>query len=261
MKKLLSFTQASSISLTDDWAHLPFQGDGSIVIENNKWGISGGNVRGDKYTQSITPNGWSWEVSDTKVSSIAGYPEAIVGIKPWTSGQKPTEIWPIPVASLGSLSFDISFKVEAIGSYNTAAEWWYLKSPEMAPQNIVAEVMVWFNKSELDPFGEHAGACCIAGTEYDIYVGTVTHSAEVPGGWALISLVCKSPVYEGKVRVPVGEITEALFSKRILNPETAQFLPGFEFGNEVKTSQGNTTLHELSMSTPPAKQSKAKFRS
>ncbi len=142
-------------------------GDG-LTLENNQWGAVSMSVPGKQAVylprgpQHKAIAGWSWNWPKMKIDGLDGavkaYPELYTGRKPWNKASNSPN-YPVTVNELldTDLRLFTDYRIRADGRYNVAAECWITYDAESGENQILGELMFWFQRSDIDPSGRILG--------------------------------------------------------------------------------------------------------
>ena len=106
-------------------------------------------------------------------STVFAYPSATFGWKPSSGGEPTDSRLPILVSNLHQLDLQIGVDLRATGSYNLAAELWFIKSLPAGwgaqPGLITHEVMFWLEEVGAEPAGRPIDNPTITGVNYELW--------------------------------------------------------------------------------------------
>jgi hypothetical protein len=247
--KALPQTSGPRISWsTEDWAHLPADGE-RCILANNVWNKSAmsRDFEQEIFAENIAGKrimGWRWRAPWQLLPSIASYPELICGNKPW---DQPIGIFDGLPFHPGEkhISANYNILLRATGTYNMAFSLWTVTELPSSPHSVSCEIMIWIANSGQKPSGLRRGTIAVDGVTYDIYINEHHHDASGvnKNEWTYAAFVARSPQLNGKLNL--SAFLEDLQQKKILRPN--QWLTDVELGNEVTEGSGIAEIENLAL--------------
>ncbi len=213
---------------------------GDYRAENNTWGK--GDLSG--WSQCIgigtgadgALNGrWNWDWLDSG-SNVKGYPEIIFGQKPGTATT--TNSLPIKVSNidLATVSYDVASTYS--GSGNAAFDIWLTDTQNPSTFSvppITHEIMIWLDhQGGMSPGGNFKERVSLNGVNYAVLV-----SDSWGEGWRYIAFVSAESRL-GAGTLDLGSFFSYMREKGLVTGD--EYLASIEFGNEVATGTGETTI-------------------
>ena len=222
---------------------------GDYRIENNTWGK--GNLSGwsqcigigSEAGGAITAR-WNWDWLNSG-DDVKAYPEIIFGQKP--GGTTTSKALPILVSNIGRLT--VSYEVTSLysGSGNTSFDLWLTNTPDPATFGappITREIMIWIDhQGALAPGGSFEERVSLNGSTYAVFV-----APKWGAGWEYVAFISQEPQL-GSGTLDLGGILTYMQEKDLATG--AEYLASIEFGNEIATGSGETTLKSYSVSLTP----------
>ncbi|MEM6724829.1 MAG: hypothetical protein AAF598_12370 [Bacteroidota bacterium] len=218
---------------------------GDLKVENNVWNTA--NLPANSFTQCIFTYesdtepllGWQWAYPDN-ANGVNAYPQVIYGWKPWQPPST-TALLPKKLADINRLKVTFEAIVERNnGDYNLAFDNWINSSPEITPENILFEFMIWEDTHQLVPFGDFQEEVVTSNGTYRFYSGEPDW--EPPGSnWTYLAFQRIGNRTQGTV--DIDELLVYLIDKGIVSPE--HYLASVEFGNEIGNSTGQLVLKQF----------------
>lgn len=240
------------------WASVDFNNDGQtdVVVEINPW-----NMRSARGEQRIVVNIVSKSIEVyvdltdvTPVEWINGYPEIIIGRKPWHTSYANGFKVPFPMKVRDATPFITSFYIclqdlHPSMNFNIVADAWIVRESiartlGRAPSSGDLEIMVWLFDQNLNPAGGKVGEVTIP----IVLNGTIVNAIfevwrmeSVPwGGWQYIAFKSKGWKHTcGQVAYNPTDFVKAA-TKFATFDISDHYLLGWEVGTEwgTRTSKG-----------------------
>ena len=233
---------------TEDWAHLPADGE-RCILANNVWNkrSASQDFQQEIFAEEISGRrimGWRWRAPWQLLPSIASYPELICGNKPW---DQPIGIFDGLPFHPGEKQFHTTYKIHlrATGTYNMAFSIWTVTALPPSPRSVGCEIMIWIANSGQKPSGIRRGSIEVDGATYDIYVNQHHHDASGANKneWTYAAFVARTPQLEGQLNL--GAFLDDLQRKKVLTPN--QWISDVELGNEVSVGSGIAEIENLAL--------------
>lgn len=218
---------------------------GEYRAENNTWGK--GDLSGWSQCIGIGTGAdgslvgrwnWDWLNSD---GNVKGYPEIIFGQKPGMTTT--TKALPIKVndLDLATVSYDVSSVYT--GSGNVAFDIWLtdtMNPTTFSVPPITHEIMIWLDRQgEMVPGGNFKERVSLNGITYAVLV-----SDNWGDGWRYIAFVSAESRL-GAGTLDLGSFFSYLLESGLVTGDA--YLASIEFGNEVATGTGETSIHGYSI--------------
>jgi hypothetical protein len=204
---------------------------GSYEIVNNVWDRGGYPGK-----QCITRSGWTWDWPLTS-SGVRSYPSIRQGWQPW-AGRSTLAGLPIQVSKVRSISTSFSVTTKQTGRSNTAFEMWITNSATPTPRSIKTEIMIWTDRTGLDPAGSKIDTVTLNGREYDLW-HRPNHQ-----GWRYVAFVAHRKQLSGSLRL--DSFVAECVKRGWVSP--SEYVADIEFGNEIVSGKGSTVLNSISFS-------------
>ena len=202
--------QATAPAMTNPLAEAPGKRDPGVTADctawstrtsgpfrytNDQWGSSKSKAAFEQcLLHRQGPRGeeigwtWNWPGNDP---TVFAYPSATFGWKPWSGGEPTDSRLPILVSNLHQLDLQIGVDLQATGSYNLAAELWFIKSIPAGwgaqPGLITHEVMFWLEEVGAKPAGRPVDNPTIAGVNYELWRDDGMGKDANGVGWTILS--------------------------------------------------------------------------
>ncbi len=227
------------------------------TLNNNTWNSQEATTGWEQClvrhgTGQDTQWGWRWRWPNRKApnSSIYGYPELIVGAKPWSAGPGNDARFPRRVADTKHLRISYRADTQSTGPYNTSTSIWLIKTPQVPsvanPSIIQTEIMIWTESvGELNPGGRLRGEVTLAGRVWEVWVAEQWGDVGIPGGvvWTYVAY---------RAKVPTNDIT---FDAREFIADTVArglaseqlYIANVELGNEPAGGTGSLRLQRFTL--------------
>ena len=226
-----------------------------VILQNTTWGRRE-LVNGADFTQTVTYGGslaegvlFEWDWPEVSPRRVLGYPQMIVGRKPWldaTAG----DLLPLPLSETEGLTARWSLDWGGEGGFNVAFDLWLSTSPDGGPEAVTQEVMVWLRPGEGSPAGRPVAEVEIDGRAFDLWRKDAPHGT---GGWGYAAFVAREPAPDGVL--DLGALLEALEATGPLGE--GLWLTSVELGAEVTGGAGWMRATEFSVTRERSDESEA----
>jgi hypothetical protein len=220
---------------------------GRYLVLNNQWNrrLMGPD---DSYQQCIQVNSarrpinvewtWSWPKLQGQVKA---YPEIIYGWAPWLDESTVSHL-PMRLSSIRKkVRFRVDFDTNVIApgaTYNTAFDLFLTSAAIPTPENRTHEIMIWVN--DQNPWvstksTSYLGRLSVGGEKYDFW-----HNPKSP---KLFIFRKVHPASKGTI--VINHFLNYLLNKGFISAD--EYLADIEFGNEVISGAGQTSIHNYSV--------------
>lgn len=224
---------------------------GALVAMNNTWG-RGALIEGRDYRQSVAhgPEGirmnWSWPEGDGRV---LGFPELIVGRKPW-GGPTGGDLLPLRLDAAEGLTarWRADWGGET-GKFNLAFDLWISDAPQVGPDTVRAEVMVWIKTADFPSSGVSPGELALDGLSGPLFVNP-GHGNNPGESWTYLAWLPASGEGIRSGSLDLGALLARLVADGRL--EGDHWLTSVEFGPEITGGAGWVAVTEFAVARPGA---------
>jgi hypothetical protein len=191
-------------------------------------------------SEDFRVNGFSWRTNESRPNTVQMYPcvkTKMPGRKPWDGPDVPALARYADVAALElnvDFSWDTGFGQNQ--SANAVVDVWLLKNQHGGPAEVVAEVMLWFDKrGSIHPAGEMVEPIVP-------YVTAGPHGLSLwqranEGDWPVFSFVCQDNS-GGDGPVDLLPMIKHLVTRGSISGESDFWIGDVEFGCEVIEGEG-----------------------
>jgi len=224
----------SIFTYQNDWISLDL---GDKVLESNVWGVNQSNQKINHLALTQFPIeedqyiAWKWAATNQQAHTILAYPEIVFGWKPWRNTSTTSEL-PRPLNQIKSIPVKYQYEGSAKGSYNLAFDCWINAGTSISKENILTEVMVWEDWSNLNPVGQMKERLESPYGTYEVWEGTTTE------GWNCLTFRKVPPASDGDI--DLHWFLKYLIAKGVI--QDTQILASVEFGNEIGKGTGVTII-------------------
>jgi len=192
--------------------------------------------------------GWRWNWPSNS-DTVFGYPEVVIGWKPWNGGKTTNEHLPIKVNAV--TKFDFSFDVETAtnGKHNLATSMWLtsngLTYNNPTPTYITTEFMIWTDGFDFQPAGSMLGQTVINGITFEVWYAPVQRDAsgQNNNAWKYIAYRATTPHLS--TTLDIKQILNDAVGRGIVSP--SDYVSNIELGNEVMSGVGETWVKSLTL--------------
>ena len=240
---LASVSGKSVFESEDDFASAILGGRYKIL--SNPWnkGATSGHYRQKIFIKEDNGQpvfGWVWKWRDS--TTVATYPEVLVGHSPWQGEIAPNSGFPFQIGT-GKLVVDYDITMSAVGAYNLAFEFWTVSSLPVRKDRVSSEVMIWIAGEQLGASGNVVGKVTLSGNTFTIFQNKFHGDASGAHSnkWAIISLLSERPLL--KARLDIGEIIGFLAENCYIS--RSDYVADLELGNEVMRGVGTTVIRKF----------------
>ncbi|THD84278.1 hypothetical protein E7811_00540 [Aliigemmobacter aestuarii] len=225
--------------------------EGQAAIQNNSWGVDLWGfddwVRGRDYAQTITYTPGDmltglvarWHYPSTEEGHILGYPEVIIGFKPWDQVGSRFLIGRADDLKTLTVTADVDIWGDT-ERFNISYDLWLTDSPTGHYSTITAEVMIWLHAGALDDHSTPVATLRIGEATARIF-----HQPAMSSGtdqtWSYTAVVLDRPMLEGTV--DVAHILRMLERRGFIDGD--DYLTSMEFGAEVQHGSGGYRLNRM----------------
>lgn len=227
--------------------------EGDAAIQNNSWGVDLWGfqdlwVRGVDYDQTMTytPGDMltglvaEWYYPSTDQGYILGYPEVIIGYKPWDQAGSPFLLGRVDALQTLTVTADVDIWGDT-ERFNVSHDLWLTDSPDGHYSTITAEVMIWLHAGALDDFVTPVATVRIGDATARIFHQPAMSSGTAQS-WAYTAVVLDQPMLDGTV--DVARILRMLERRGFIDGD--DHLTSMEFGAEVMDGRGGYRLNRMS---------------
>ncbi len=183
--------------------------------------------------------GFNWQWPSNINNNVKAYPEIIFGWKPW-SNLSTTELIPIRVSASDTIcvSYD-NIETNFNGVGNTSLDIYITSSQTPSVSLITKEIMIWVKNYGQIPRGSQIASVNIDGVEYDLYIENMN--------WTCLTFVNQ---YNTNItNVNIHKFLEYLILAHYIT--NSEFLSSIEFGNEIVSGTGSTTIKNFQIQIKP----------
>jgi hypothetical protein len=220
----------------DDGSEIPF---GEYTASNNVWGK--GTITDYHQCIQLSTNdtaaiwNWYWNWPAAGEGNVKAYPEIIYGWKPFNNRSTTAKL-PLPLTENHSISIRWkSISTEMAGTGNLAFDIWITNSATPGEQNITREIMIWLNNFGQQPGGTLVTKPSIDSVQYSFYKADWT--------WTYFAFVKTSQTEVHEIRLE--SILRFLIDNKYISSN--EYLAAIEFGNEIVSGSGKTTVDGYSI--------------
>lgn len=219
----------------------------NYLVDNNQWNKIVVDQANQPFSQCLHLDsakplsvGWKWSWPNLQ-GQVKSYPSIVYGWKPWRTTTTDIHL-PVQLSKMGSFvaDFDTSVSGQEV-IYNTSFDLWITSTNPPSPETITHEVMIWVvDKSEYT-YGSsylHLGRFNIDGEEFDIHISQSS-------GFIVFHKV--NPMTIGQISI--DHLLNILVDKGIISG--SDYLADIEFGNELYSGSGETTIRTYSITPGP----------